>query len=568
MDICQSRHCICTLHTRSDFMYLPVTSRNWDACADKADRRSKIAMTTTSNRRRRKEIERDNVWDELSMLMYENRLDAFSALVEKGVSNKMKRENQPEIEYSKLQDDAGNNLLNLSAFWGKTEFCEYLLKQNFDCDAKNHVGMNALDIAVQWGHTEVAQVLVQFKGETGLVGQLAELTKKCEGLESDLKQALEERDHEMAEKLKFKKSLSTVLQDLETRTTERDIALSEAEKHKETAANLNSSLAMAHAKIEQLEEFLQTTRESNYRLKRECRELKERCKSAYKDNSELRVTVMTLNSWIRKLKKTAQCLSLDRLISLERAKKAQLEKQLSERLAEKKIDRAQQKADKLENIERRCKLLEKKIAKRDTTCALDALNRLCPPSVMTNALRGLVEVGKFKHHKTQSMQDIPSSTYTRDSNLHDRDMQASYSRALGGASVPFEMLMVSPSGCGMSMVRVVNCECDVSGHEEKLTVRYKTRSWEVEEPKMRGDTSQLPEAVSEFYEINEILGSVIVRRHTNYNEEGVLNDNTLEDKLGGKTLPALFSCPRPFSASATNRLSHRQRRPLTAGRKK
>ena len=87
-----------------------------------------------------------------------------------------------------------------------------------------------------------------------------------------------------------------------------------------------------------------------------------------------------------------------------------------------------------------------------------------------------------------------------------------FSRAMGGATVPFDMLLVSPSGTGMSMVRVTDVVRDDDGNAEQMTIEYRTDAWKIGEPKSRMDYSEA-KAINDFLEVDEILGSVVVRRH-------------------------------------------------------
>ena len=65
----------------------------------------------------------------------------------------------------------------------------------------------------------------------------------------------------------------------------------------------------------------------------------------------------------------------------------------------------------------------------------------------------------------------------------------------------FDMLMVAPKGKGLSVARVLKCERDEMGQEERLTVRYRTNTWNILEPKAKKERRQL--AFSEFLEVNE-----------------------------------------------------------------
>ena len=82
---------------------------------------------------------------------------------------------------------------------------------------------------------------------------------------------------------------------------------------------------------------------------------------------------------------------------------------------------------------------------------------------------------------------------------------------MGGASVPFDMLLVSPSGTGMSMVKVTDVVRDDDGNAEQMTIEYRTDAWRIGEPKSRMDYSEA-KAINDFLEVDEILGSVVVRR--------------------------------------------------------
>ena len=450
---------------------------------------------------RKERPETADVFDEAMQLMYDDNLDVFKDLLN-GKSVKLKR-----LKYEDLRDDAGNSLLNLACFWGKADFTKYLLtKKKFDPEVKNELGFSALDIAVQWGRTSCAELLLQAKGEFGIVGQLNKLKDRISVLEREKAQLIVERDEEIVKKIDLKVKLDVKIGELKVSRKQHQEALQEIERLKPIIANLKGTLKDAKKKIKELEEFMARLRESNYRLKKEGLQLKEKCKETAITNSELRVTIITLNNWIKSLRKSAQFLSLERLLLQEREKESRLQKEISERKARRKIAAAEATAAKLENIEKRCDFLEKKLAKRDTTCALDALNRLVPPSVARDAMKGLQSIGNVHREELQLL-----NAATNGGGAADAEDSGHFSRALGGATVPFDMLMVAPKGKGLSVARVLKCERDEMGQEERLTVRYRTNTWNILEPKAKKERRQL--AFSEFLEVNEALGSVVVRRH-------------------------------------------------------
>ena len=45
-----------------------------------------------------------------------------------------------------------------------------------------------------------------------------------------------------------------------------------------------------------------------------------------------------------------------------------------------------------------------------------------------------------------------------------------------------------------------------------MTIEYRTDAWKIGEPKSRMDYSEA-KAINDFSEVDEILGSVVVRRH-------------------------------------------------------
>ena len=110
------------------------------------------------------------LFNEAQQMMYDDNIDMFKDLLDGKKGKKTK------LKYEDLRDDAGNTLLNLACFWGKPKFTKYLLsKKTFDPEVKNELGFSALDIAVQWGQTSCAELLLQAKGEYGIIGELNKL---------------------------------------------------------------------------------------------------------------------------------------------------------------------------------------------------------------------------------------------------------------------------------------------------------------------------------------------------------------------------------------------------------
>ncbi|EQC27776.1 hypothetical protein SDRG_14360 [Saprolegnia diclina VS20] len=56
-------------------------------------------------------------------------------------------------------DSAGQTLLHLASFWGRTEIVRLLVSLGASMKAKNAAGCTALDLAIHWGHSATAEMI-------------------------------------------------------------------------------------------------------------------------------------------------------------------------------------------------------------------------------------------------------------------------------------------------------------------------------------------------------------------------------------------------------------------------
>eukprot|EP00944_MAST-04C_sp_MAST-4C-sp1_P010576 g10576.t1 len=468
-------------------------------------------------------------FSELSQLMFDNDYNTFVSILK----------SQPEI--INMKDYAGNSLLMLSAFWGKPKFCKYVLEMGCDPNIQNISKMNALDISLQWGHPEIAQNIVEVNGSTGIFTRIKGLEDTIEmlrqkiiGLENDKEHLESDLRDKISENGQLRNMIEGLEQDLEHMTSEKNKFETRSIEYAKIIESLEDKLRKEQERNKQLMGFNKKLRNHNYKLKDEAKSLNKSLQGELTKNSELRVTIITLNAWLKKLKQSAHYLNLQAMLHQEKEKEALLLKEKAKR----EMRLAMEKSKRLENIDKRCDLLEKKLARKDTFIAMDAVNKLVPPSIITDAMKGLQSLSKQRLPHPRAVSEKvrasanktrPHSALPRTRSLPSKERKMGniiagdrkrvhldykrpvFSRAMGGATVPFDMLLVSPSGTGMSMVKVTDVVRDDDGNAEQMTIEYRTDAWRIGEPKSRMDYSEA-KVINDFLEVDEILGSVVVRR--------------------------------------------------------
>ena len=85
--------------------------------------------------------------------------------------------------------------------------------------------------------------------------------------------------------------------------------------------SLQDMLLKEQEKNRQLMGFNKKLRNHNYKLKDEAKNLNKSLKEELTKNSELRVTIITLNAWLKKLKQSAHYLNLQAMLHQEKEKK-------------------------------------------------------------------------------------------------------------------------------------------------------------------------------------------------------------------------------------------------------
>jgi ankyrin repeat protein len=504
-------------------------------------------------------------FSELSQLMFDNDYDSFVKIIEA----------QPKV--INKTDCANNTLLIMSSFWGKLEFCKFLLSKKCDANIRNVTDMNALDIALQWGRPDIAQVLVEANGETGVftrIKGLEDIIKFRKYIYTCYFKRLENIRESLEGNLSNMKHKNIVLtSQVEKLKNELKFMTAERKKFEKKSIEYITKSELLEKQLQQAMENNSKLRNHNYKLKDEAFSLNKSLKKELTSNSELRITIMTLNAWLDKLKKTAQYLNLQTMLHKEKEKEALLLKEKANR----QMKIALKNNKRLQNIDKRCDYLEKKLARKDTFTAMDAVNRLVPPSILRDAMKGLQKVSEqrlkidaqeFRLKQREQKQEqnhvintgeqrgqITLSAPIRSSWRHGDDGSAIteqqqgelstvkdkkytnhvfnrpvFSRAMGGVSVPFDLLLVSPSGTGMSMVTCTDVQRDDDGLAEQLTVEYRTEAWKINEPKSTLDYSEA-KAINDFLEVDEILGSVVVRRHIQPKIARVFGDSSSPSTL-------------------------------------
>ena len=369
-------------------------------------------------------------FSELSQLMFDNDYNTFVSILK----------SQPEI--INMKDYAGNSLLMLSAFWGKPKFCQYTLEMGCDPNQKNISKMNALDIALQWGHPEIAQKIVEANGSTGIFTRIKGLEdtiemlrQKITGLEEDKRNLESNLRDKISENGQLRKTIEGLEKDLEHMTMEKNKFEARSIEYAKKIESLQDMLLKEQEKNRQLMGFNKKLRNHNYKLKDEAKNLNKLLQEELTKNSELRVMI-TLNAWLKKLKQSAHYLNLQAMLHQEKEKEALLLKEKAKR----EMRLAIEKSNRLENIDKRCDFLEKKLARKDTFTAMDAVNRLVPPSIITDAMRGLQSLSKERlkhpgaaHEKRQAVRKKtrPHSALPRASGAASRERKVGNSISWG-----------------------------------------------------------------------------------------------------------------------------------------
>ncbi|KAF0710139.1 Aste57867_5590 [Aphanomyces stellatus] len=83
-------------------------------------------------------------------------------------------------------DAAGQTLLHLAAFWGRTEIVRVLISLGGSMKTKNATGCTALDLAIHWGHSATAEIIRLRGGVSVWEEKMGLLQMQVEDLETTL----------------------------------------------------------------------------------------------------------------------------------------------------------------------------------------------------------------------------------------------------------------------------------------------------------------------------------------------------------------------------------------------
>ncbi|OQR96244.1 hypothetical protein ACHHYP_16533 [Achlya hypogyna] len=96
-------------------------------------------------------------------------------------------------------DAAGQTLLHLASFWGRTEIVRLLVSLGASMKMKNAAGCTALDLAIHWGHSATAE-MIRLRGGTSVWEEkMGLLQMQVEDLATALADSERQRAHQEAQ---------------------------------------------------------------------------------------------------------------------------------------------------------------------------------------------------------------------------------------------------------------------------------------------------------------------------------------------------------------------------------
>ncbi|ETV95682.1 hypothetical protein H310_11098 [Aphanomyces invadans] len=165
-------------------------------------------------------------------------------------------------------DSAGQTLLHLAAFWGRTEMVRVLISLGGSMKAKNATGCTALDLAIHWGHSATAEV-IRLRGGTSvweekmglLQMQVEDLTTSLADVERQNRDKEASLAHLRAEIVELHAHWAEAVDTCNAQMSERD-------KVTNFAANLEKAVSQLHHDVESLKKDLYDSQMEGYRLDR------------------------------------------------------------------------------------------------------------------------------------------------------------------------------------------------------------------------------------------------------------------------------------------------------------
>ncbi|CAK4140526.1 unnamed protein product [Aphanomyces euteiches] len=97
----------------------------------------------------------ENTYDALRDAIWDDDLEMLHHYMQKG---------RIDVNHT---DAAGQTLLHLAAFWGRTDIVRALISMGGSMKTKNATGCTALDLAIHWGHSATAEI-IRLRGGTSV----------------------------------------------------------------------------------------------------------------------------------------------------------------------------------------------------------------------------------------------------------------------------------------------------------------------------------------------------------------------------------------------------------------